>query len=75
MEVAFASFVRWAWDDPETRRAFEADTGLRSADTPMDALVDDATGYGEHRAEAFVRWVAENVWGDEPGSGRTEGPR
>ena len=31
----------------------------------MDVMMDEATGYDEERAEAFIRWVAENVWGHE----------
>lgn len=71
MEAMFGSCVRWAWENPETRRAFEQETGMRSAGSPIEAMVDDATGYDEEVAEAFVHWVIGNVWGG-PDSGRAE---
>ena len=65
MEAMFGACVRWAWENPETREAFEKDTGMRVAQSPIDAMVDEATGYDKEVADAFVRWVIANVWGEE----------
>ena len=63
MEVAFADCVRWAWRDPQTRQAFEEETGMSSAKDPMGAMIDEATGYDKAVAERFIRWVTEEMWG------------
>ncbi len=67
MEIAFRDFVSWAWEDPATRAAFEADTGMKlpkPATTGLDRLIDEATGHYEEVVEAFTRWVIANVWGE-----------
>lgn len=63
MEATFASFVQWAWRDEKTREAFENETGMRIARSPIDAMIDEATGYQGEVMEAFARWVIVNVWG------------
>lgn len=65
MEAAFASFIQWAWRDPETRAAFEADTGKKIATTSIDLMVDQATGYDKEVASEFVEWAITNLWGLE----------
>lgn len=72
MEAAFASCVRWAWNDPETRARFKAETGVKLADGGIGSLIDGATGYEDAVLETFVGWVVENLWGredEESGSG------
>ena len=69
MEAMFGACVRWAWEDEEMRQAFEAETGMKLAESSIEATIDDATGYREVVAEEFVRWVVENVWGKAEGEG------
>ncbi len=64
MEAMFGACVRWAWETPEMREAFERDTGMKPAESPIDAMIDESTGYDEQVADAFVRWVIANVWGE-----------
>lgn len=63
MEAAFADCVRWAYGDPDVRDWFEAETGKRFPRSGMDRLIDQTTGNDGEIAEAFVRWVAERLWG------------
>lgn len=65
LEDALVACVQWAWRTPEMRETFERDTGLRTAQSPVEAAIDQATGYDERIAEAFTKWVIENVWGEE----------
>lgn len=67
MEVAFASCVRWAHGDAETRELFEQETGRRFPKGGLDQLIDEATGNDEELAGAFVGWVAERLWGGDEG--------
>ena len=69
MEAAFGACVRWAWGNKEMRQAFESETGMKVAESGIDAMIDDATGYREAVAEEFVRWAIENVWGKEEREG------
>lgn len=73
MEAAWYSFVDWAGCQQSILDEFHAATGLRyqpPPKTPLDAMIDQATGYDKQRIEnnkkvfeEFVLWVSENVWG------------
>lgn len=63
MDAMFASFVFWAWSDPETRAAFEAGTGMKMPTTSIDVMIDEATGYDKKVAAEFVQWAIINRWG------------
>lgn len=63
MESAFASYIQYAFRNPQMREAFEQDTGKRLARNPLDAMIDDATGYSPE--EAFIEWAIDNHWGRE----------
>lgn len=67
LEAGFAHCVYWCSKDPEMRRRFERDTGQRipAAATPIEAAIDEATGLMDAAADAFVEWVAAEVWGIE----------
>lgn len=65
MDSMFGACVRWAWRNPEARQSFERETGMRLAESPVNIVIDRATGYEDAVMESFVRWVAVNVWGEE----------
>lgn len=64
-EGEFLSFVSWAIRDPDVVGAFREATGNRW--TPgiraEERLIDQATGADRAFAEAFLHWVAENMFG------------
>lgn len=65
MRCFWASALLWAVRDPEAVKAFQADTGVTApiAHSPLDAMIDAATGRDEHFARAFAEWFNRNVWG------------
>lgn len=67
MATAWADFIMWCEEQPETVAAFNAETG-RAYMKPkqhLEALIDDATGKAQDDVFAFARWVTENHWGME----------
>ena len=65
MTPAWLGCIRWALIDPDIVAAFRADTGntWTPARTPIDAMVDKATGADRDFIEQFIRWTNINVWG------------
>lgn len=70
MAVAWLSFVSWAARHRETLAAYEADTGKRLVfsrpRSPIDRMIDEATGYERESMESFVDWVNAELWGEDP---------
>lgn len=68
MTGAWASFIQWAFSESDIIAAFEAQTGnrLAVARTPIEAMVDKATGRHEHYIVAFVKWATETMWNGTP---------
>lgn len=72
-EIAWRDFITFAFDQPEARAAFEAESGMkwRSApSSPLDAMIDKATGYDAQSAadeyvKAFTLWATRTQWGVE----------
>lgn len=71
MAPAWASCVSWAIKQPEVMAAFRAETGntWQPGRTPMERMVDEATGADAAFMEAFVRFVNERIWGPMDGEG------
>lgn len=67
MSAAWADFIMWCEEQPETVAAFNAETGraYMKPKPPIEAMIDDATGKAQEDAFAFARWVTENHWGME----------
>lgn len=64
--IAWRDFIIWAWQDDEVRAHFEHDTGTKfPGETPIDALIDDATDYSGTIAHRFVFWATKELWGIE----------
>ena len=63
---AWADFIMWCEEQPETVAAFNAETGRAyMKKQPIEVIIDEATGKGLDDAFAFARWVTENHWGME----------
>ena len=62
---AWVSFVLWASAQPEMLDQFERETGMRykAPESPLEAAVDEATGYGEEIAKRFILWLNVKHWG------------
>lgn len=73
MLPAWLGCIRYALGNPEIVAAFRHATGNKwePGKTPLDRMIDEATGADRAWVEAFVRWVNVNVWGpiDGPGDG------
>lgn len=67
MAMAWRGCLEWACGHPEVLKAFEEETGTRyvAPRTPLDRMIDAATGADESVARAFVQWFNANIWGDD----------
>lgn len=65
MEAAFYGCIKWAWSEPDMRKSFEEETGMKLPSSGLDALIDSASGYDEVLVERFVEWVTKNLWGSD----------
>lgn len=73
MIEAWLGCIHWAISEPDILAAFRADTGNNWSPglTPIDRMIDEATGADNHFIEAFIRWVNENLWGPIDGEEET----
>lgn len=69
MDAAFLAFCVWLIGKPETKTQFKNDTGYDLETlmglTPLDKLINDATGKTADVIGAYFDWVAVNHWGLE----------
>ena len=65
MTDAWLSCIHWAIQEPEIVDAFRKDTGLnwRPGRTPLERMIDEATGMDRKFIVEFIRWSNVNVWG------------
>lgn len=75
MAVAYRDCLLWATREPEIIEAFRREAGVayRPARTPLDAMIDEATGAHKAIAEAFIAWFNVHVWGDDVPAGQLPG--
>lgn len=70
MAGAYMGLLQFLITQPEAREAFKADTGmdvtraLGFGVSPLDRMVDKATGHDKAVVAAFADWVTETQWGD-----------
>ena len=66
MWPAWCGSLYWAIGEPDIRAAFEKDSGLHYSEptSPIESMIDDATGYPQKYIEAFAEWHDKHVWGD-----------
>lgn len=62
----WAASVLYSSRNDEIARRFQEDTGCRyrPASSPLEAMIDDATGMNERLAAQFVRWHNRYIWGE-----------
>lgn len=70
MAAAWLSALRFASCHPEIVAAYEEDQGRKflffAERSPLDAMIDQATGAEAVALDDFVDWFNEVVWGDDP---------
>lgn len=70
MAAAFAGMIRFAAFEPTILDQFHHATGIMPFWTarrgPIDSLIDNATGREIADFEAFVNWIIETHWGEDP---------
>ena len=71
MADAWSSAMHWAAGNADIVQAFRRDTGnaWTPGTTPLDAMIDTATGADQVFAEAFIQWANVNIWGPIDGNG------
>lgn len=69
MYPAWASALAWAAGEASIVEAFTEQTGMKIAvaRSPLDRMIDDATGANEAVARRFVEWFNETIWGEIDG--------
>lgn len=65
MTQAWVDFLRWAFGVKELIDQFRAETGnyWTPATTPIDQMIDNATGANREFCEEYIKWLNHNVWG------------
>lgn len=69
MASAWIGSVRYALTRADVLAAFRKETGnqWRPGRSPMDAMIDQATGAELDFIRAFAKWHNETIWGEENG--------
>jgi hypothetical protein len=67
MAQAWVDCLRYTISEPEALAAFHTDTGSTCTPgcTPIDRMIDEATGREREFVEQYLAWFNENVWGEE----------
>jgi hypothetical protein len=69
MTDAWLGFILFAGGETLICEQFKKDTGLtfQAATSPLDQMIDKATGHDEHLIREFVLWVNKALWGPMDG--------
>ena len=72
MKDAFLGCAQWAIGSKDIWLRYKEDTGKDLADlanliprSPIEAMIDKATGHTDNEIVAFLDWVAVELWGEE----------
>lgn len=62
---AWLCSISWSLGVPEVLAEFRADTGnnWQPASSPIEEMIDRATGVDRDFIEAFIKWHNVNIWG------------
>jgi hypothetical protein len=66
MAQAWVDCLRWPVTEPEMLAAFRACTGCDFTPglTPIDRMIDEATGRQRAFVDQYITWFNENIWGE-----------
>jgi hypothetical protein len=67
--AAWVGSLQYALSQPDVFAEFRAQTGntYSPGTSPIDKMIDDATGRGFAFLRAFAKWHNEMIWGEEDG--------
>ncbi len=70
--MMWMSCLRWTLTQQSALDAFREATGnaWTPAKTPIDRMIDDATGAAAAWLAEYAAWFNENVWGNEDEEGK-----
>jgi hypothetical protein len=62
---AWLGCLSWALTNPQVLEQFEKSTGFKRnhARSPIERMIDEATGMQAEYFAAFAKWMNENIWG------------
>ena len=66
--ATWTGFLNFTIGEERLHREFEEATGTKipaAPKSPIEAMIDKATGYQESWIMPFIVWVTETYWGDE----------
>ncbi len=73
MAAGFLGFADFAIENPDIVKAFEEETGVMLASivncSPIERMIDDATGRKDEMLRSFLDWLVVNHWGEAQGTG------
>ena len=66
MYGAWIDCLVWAVSNDKVIDQYKRDTksGFVPPNTPIERMIDEATGHGKAEVEKFVEWFNVNIWGD-----------
>ncbi len=73
---AWRDCLTWAIAEPQVLAEYTRDTGatiMPAPTSPIERMVDDATGAQRKSVEDFMAWFNVNIWGDDPFQATFEG--
>ena len=68
LDLAWRDFIIWAFDNPQIRQHFEESSGmpaLAETNSPLNFMIDRASGLREDYFYKFSIWATEAIWGME----------
>lgn len=67
VQIAWRDCLMWAAGEADIKASFTRETGfsLPAKLTPLDMMIDSATGYDDALARKFIEWFNANVWGEK----------
>ena len=70
MMPAWVAAIRWALAQKWVLATYRTDTGdqYKPARSPIDQMIDEATGREEAFMISFVKWFNVNIWGPIDGA-------
>ncbi len=65
LHPAWLGCLSWAIQEPEVLAAFRAETGQTwtPGRSPIERMIDEATGADQAFFAAFAQWMNEHLWG------------
>lgn len=70
--AAYIGCLKWAISNADVRSAFNIETGIDIGslinDSPLEQMIDDASGRTQENLARFADFVTDRIWGTDDGS-------